>query len=411
MFACKIVMIEVIDMKRIAIIIFLLSLTLLLNGCWSKRELNDLAIVMALGIDKIDDEFEISLQIVNPSEISSKNAGGKNSPVVTYHAKGKSLFEAARRMTTLTPRKPYFSHLQILVLGKELAVDGINQSLDFLQRDHEIRDDFYVVVADQSTAKEVLNVLTPIEKIPANKLKNSNEGSQKTWATTSTNQLYKIINNLSSDVRNTVLSTIEIVGDKKLGIDQTNVERIKTPVLLEYTGLSVFKEGKLVGNLNEEESQGYNYLKDELKSTIESMSCPKGGHLSTEVIKSKTKVKGKIINGSPSIDVTINVDQNVGEVECDIDLSKIKTMHMINKSTSKLIKEKINKTLDSIQKTYKADVVGFGDAIHRADPKEWKKIKGNWESLFSELKVNVKVKVNTRGLGTVQNSLLYKKKE
>ncbi|MGE7918086.1 Ger(x)C family spore germination protein [Viridibacillus sp. NPDC093762] len=398
-------------MKRITIIIFLLSLTLLLNGCWSKRELNELAIVMALGIDKIDDEFEVSMQIVNPSEISTKNTGGKNSPAVTYHAKGKSLFEAARRMTTIMPRKPYMSHLQMLVIGKELAAEGIKQSLDFLSRDHEIRNDFYVVVADQSTAKEVLNVLTPIEKVPATKLKNSNEGSQKSWATTSIIQLDKLINNLSSDGKSTVLSTIEIVGDTKLGIDQTNVERIKTPVLLEYTGLSVFKEDKLVGKLNEEESQGYNFLKDELKSTIEIMSCPKGGKLSTEIIKSKTKVKGKIINGSPSIDVTINVDQNVGEIECDIDLSKIKTMHMINKSTSKLIKGKIKKSLDSIQKKYQADVVGFGEAIHRADPKEWKKIKGNWESLFPELKVNVKVKVNTRGLGTVQNSLLYKTKE
>ncbi|MGE7624948.1 Ger(x)C family spore germination protein [Viridibacillus sp. NPDC096237] len=398
-------------MKRITIIIFLLSFTLLLNGCWSKRELNELAIVVALGIDKIDDEFEVSMQIVNPGEISSKQTSGKRSPVVTYHAKGKSVFEALRRMTTLTPRKPYMSHLQMLVIGKELAADGIIQSLDLLARDHEIRNDFYIVVADQSTANEVLNVLTPIEKVPANKMKNSNEGSQKSWATTSTIQLDKLINNLISDGKSTVLSTIEIVGDTKLGIDQTNVERIKTPVLLEYTGLSVFKEDKLVGKLNEEESQGYNYLKDELKSTIEIMSCPKGGNLSTEIIKSKTKVKGKIINGSPSIDVTINVDQNIGEVECDIDLSKIKTIHMINKSTSKLIKEKIKKTLDSIQKKYRADVVGFGDAIHRADPKEWKKIKGNWESLFPELKVNVKVKVNTRGLGTVQNSLLYKTKE
>ncbi len=108
-------------MSKIKMILLLLILTLLLSGCWSKRELNELAIVVALGIDKIDDEYEISIQVVDPSEISSKQPSSGRSPVVTYHAKGKSVFEAIRRMTTLTPRKPYFSHLQIVVIGQKLA--------------------------------------------------------------------------------------------------------------------------------------------------------------------------------------------------------------------------------------------------------------------------------------------------
>ncbi|UZN00801.1 Ger(x)C family spore germination C-terminal domain-containing protein [Lysinibacillus sp. MHQ-1] len=31
--------------------------------------------------------------------------------------------------------------------------------------------------------------------------------------------------------------------------------------------------------------------------------------------------------------------------------------------------------LNILQVNYQADVLGFGEAIHRADPKEWKKIK------------------------------------
>lgn len=57
------------------------------------------------------------------------------------------------------------------------------------------------------------------------------------------------------------------------------------------------------------------------------------------------------------------------------------------------------------------DVLGYGDALHRADAKQWKKIKNDWPTIFPDLPVHVRVKVTTQGLGTMQNSLLKKPKE
>lgn len=64
-----------------------------------------------------------------------------------------------------------------------------------------------------------------------------------------------------------------------------------------------------------------------------------------------------------------------------------------------------------MQQQYEIDVFGFGDALHRADAKQWGKIKDEWASLFPDLPVAVHVKVTTQGLGTMQNSLLNKPKE
>ena len=61
-------------MAKINWICLLCILTILLSGCWSKRELNELAIVVALGIDKIDEDYEITVQIVDPGEISMRQA-------------------------------------------------------------------------------------------------------------------------------------------------------------------------------------------------------------------------------------------------------------------------------------------------------------------------------------------------
>ncbi|QDQ03020.1 Ger(x)C family spore germination protein [Lysinibacillus fusiformis] len=388
-------------------LLLLISLSLLLSSCWSKRELNELAIVVAVGVDKVDDAYEVSVQIVNPSEVSSNKPSSGQSPVITFYAKGDSVFEAVRKMTTLTPRKAYFAHLQVLVVGEKLAKEGISQTLDLLSRDQEIRNNFDVIVSHQATAKEILNVLTPIEKIPANKIINSLAGSEKAWGSTLSVNVEDLVNALSSIGKSTVLPAIEIQGDTQLGIDKTNVERIKTPVILEYVGLVVFKEDKLMGLLTEEESRSFNFLKDKIKSTVEIISCPEQGKLTTEITKSTTKIKGKFEHGTPKINVEITIEQNVGDVECAINLTENKSIAYINKKTAKLIKDRIEKTLMTIQKNYQVDVIGFGEILYREDHKEWKKIKDEWPTIFPDLAVNVEVKVNTSGLGTMNNSMLH----
>ena len=45
------------------------------------------------------------------------------------------------------------SHLRIVVFGEELAREGIAKAIDFLLRDHEIRADFYMLVAREERAQ------------------------------------------------------------------------------------------------------------------------------------------------------------------------------------------------------------------------------------------------------------------
>jgi spore germination protein KC len=398
-------------MSKFKTICLLLMVTLFLSACWSKRELNELAIVSALGIDKVDDEFEVTVQIVVPGEISSKAPSSGRSPVITNYAKGKTIFEAIRKMTTLSTRKIYFAHTQVVILGDELAKEGISDALDLISRDHEFRNDFNVIIAHEATAKEVLNILTPIEKVPANKMINSLNTSEKAWGSTISINIDELVSTLSSPETSPILSAIEIKGDATLGMGATNVDKVKTPVVLKYAGLAVFKEDKYIGLLTEEESKSVSFLSDKIQNTIEIIACPKGGKLAAEITKSKTKIKGKFENGTPKIDVRIDIEQNVGEVECTINLTSQKSIDYVNKKTEEVIQQQIEKTISTVQQTYRADIFGFGEELHRTDPKKWKKIKDDWPTMFQELPVNVEVNVKTKGLGTMQNSLLNKKKK
>ncbi len=399
---------EVIKIKKSIILILLISFCLLLSGCWSKRELNELAIVVAAGIDKTDNGYEVSVQIVNPSAVTSQRAPSIQSPVITYHATGESVFEAIRKLTTLTPRKAYFAHIQVLVLGDRLAMEGINDAIDLFVRDPESRNDFIVVVSHSATAREILNVLTPIEKIPANKMLNSLNESEKAWGSTVSINIDELATTLNSEKNSAVLPAIEIQGDKQLGMDKTNVEQIDTPAVLKYGGLAVFKQDSLVGLLTEEESKSFNFLNDNIKSTVEILSCPNNGVLTTEITKSTTKIKGTFKNNTPRINVYIDIDQNVGEVHCVIDLTENKSIEYINKKSAQSIKTQIEQTLMIIQRNYKADIVGFGEVLYREDYRAWKNIKDDWSTIFPELEIKVEVKVNTSAIGTFNN---WKSKE
>ncbi len=378
----------------------MLSVLLLLGGCWNKRELNELAIVTAVGVDKSDEQFEISVQIVNPSQVASNKASGIQVPVFTHHAKGKSLFDAIRKLTALTPRKPYYAHAQIIIIGEEMAEEGMNSILDLFQRDPEGRSDFNFIVSHDSTAQEILSVLTPLEDVPASKMFKSLKVSEAVLGTTESVILDDLIQSLGSIDHSAVLPSIHIYGDADAGDFSSNIEKIDSPAQLKYGGLAIFKNYKLIGYLTEQESRDYNFLNNNIKSTFEIIACPEEGKISTEIINSSTKMTGHFQNDVPSISIKLDIEQNVAEVSCSLDLTKSKTIDALNKETSRQIKERLERTLQTIQQTYQADLLKFSNVLHREDYQAWNRIKKNWQTLYPNLEVQIEVDVHTKGVGT-----------
>lgn len=382
-----------------------------LTGCWSRRELNELAISVGMGFDKKDDQVQVTIQIVNPSEVASKTGGtGLTTPVTTFQATSQTIFEALRKIATQSPRKVYSSHLRILVISEELAREGITPILDGISRNQEMRTDFYVVVARGTTAENVLNILTPIEKIPSNKMYTTLEMSEKIWAPTVKVQLNKLISDLQTDGKDPVLTGIQIIGNPLAGNRKSNLNQIDPNTKLLYSGVAIFKKDKLVGWFNEQESKGYNYMIDNVKSTIGHIACPAGDILALEVVRSKTKMRGKVENGKPEIFVDVFLEENVGEVQCKIDLLDPQSIKELEETAQKEVLAIINSAVKKAKK-HNVDTFGFGEAIYRADPKYWKINKDNWMEQFHDLPVHVNTDVKIRRLGTVNDSLIHKTKE
>lgn len=391
-------------------LVFLL-ISFLLSACWNRRELNVLGIVAGIGFDIKNNDIVVSAQVIEPGEVTTQQGGtGGRAPVVLYSGKGRSIFEAFRKMTSITPRKLNFGHIRIVVISEALARKGIEDTLDFLLRDHEVRSDFYVIIAKNNKAKDVLSTFTSLDKIPAYKLYQSLRTSQQVWSTTSDLYLDEIIDAINSKGNNAALSGIEITGDVMKGESKGNIEQIDPPVRLKFESLAAFKRYKLVGWLNEEESKGYNYIHKKVINTVSAVSCPDKGNVTVEIIRTSTKLSVKVVNRKPEVHVRVVVEGNIGEVDCSLNFNKANAIYETERRLQKSIKKSIVLSVNESQKKLKTDIMGFGELIHRKEPKVWKELEDHWDEAYVNLPVHVKVHSTIRRTGKVSQSLVGRKK-
>ena len=160
----------------------------------TKRELDSLAVVLGIAIDKAEEKDEIgsesfgedseklllTAQVVrnisisqNSSESESSGSGNEGDlgrPYWNVQVVGSNLLETLRSAIHITNRRLYVAHNQVVIISKDIAQQGIAKYLDYFFRDHETRYDVGIVISD-GKAGEVLDVVSHLESFPAQDLK------------------------------------------------------------------------------------------------------------------------------------------------------------------------------------------------------------------------------------------------
>ncbi|KUP24542.1 Ger(x)C family spore germination protein [Paenibacillus sp. DMB5] len=400
--------------RAVFVLLPLLLMSTLLSGCWERQELNELAFVLALGLDKAEDGFEVTMQVVIPSAISSQTAGGMGSgiPVVTYSFPAASIYEAFRKFNLTSSRSGYMGHIRVVVIGEALAREGLGPVLDVLKRSREPRMDFYAMVAKEGTAKEVLNVLTPLDKLPANKLFNALDKSYQVSAKTVAVTLDRFIEDLLYEGKNPVLTGVEVQGDPEAGGEKSNTERTSPKTRLRYEDVAVFKKDKMLGWLNDGETVGYNFVVDNVVKNTGHVEGDDGKLIVIEGLESSTKRKVKIIGGEPHIFLEVKAICNVQEVQGTDHLETDQTIHELEKKTEERIIDRMEDAVSQINKRFNVDIFGFGQSIYRTHPKVWARLQEqNKDNYLKELPIHYKADVTINRIGTIDSSFADQIKE
>ena len=106
------------------------------NGCWDKKELNQLALVQMMAIDYDAGNYQVTLQLILPSA-EKETVTGDNLWAMT--GEGASVGDAIQKISLAAPRELYLDHLDLVLLGEGLLEQNIEQGLDYLLKENVLR--------------------------------------------------------------------------------------------------------------------------------------------------------------------------------------------------------------------------------------------------------------------------------
>ena len=119
--------------KLVIYVIFAIIIVLLPRAFTKTSETRSVSIVTAMGIDKVDEDIEISVQIIVP-----KPQSGTTKNLMTVSAKNKDVSLALEDISIYLGKTIGIEHCDALVIGKEISKNGIQDIFDYFFRGKKI---------------------------------------------------------------------------------------------------------------------------------------------------------------------------------------------------------------------------------------------------------------------------------
>lgn len=387
-------------MKKIKILLFL-GVIFMMTGCYNYRELNQLAITSAIGIDKKGDEYEVSIQVMNTQKQGSdSNSSGDQPKFITYKEKGKTIQQAVRNIVLEAPRRLYANHISLLIINEDVAKEGIYDILDLLFRDSESRKQFNVIISRNSKSYDVLEILTPLETLNAKNINDSLIADSQFLGVSETITFEQLLASYLNEKNDVVLPSVEVIGDIKQGESTENIQSASPSTKVILSGYSIFKGDKLIGYLSNQDSINLGFIRNKIENTIVNYKCDDKNYMAVEVVNSKTEVDAS--NNKPEITIKVAGQANINEMNCKMDLTKNKTISELNDKINKQIEKQIKSTIEKINREYNADVYGFEDLFYKKSPKYYKQLKKEYkEDFLSNINIKVESDINLFSKGNL----------
>jgi spore germination protein KC len=381
---------------------FISTLSLLvLVGCWDRTELNDQAIWLATGFDVgKENGVQISGQIAIPSNMYSQNGGSQGKDHFIVSENGENLGDAIQKIQSKLSRKGFYGLRKVFFIGEEFAKRGIGKELDNVTRGSEvsIRTDVFIVKGD--TAIKVLNISNPLEKPPAIAAFKEHEqlGGRGTTV------FLDFLNAANSDGIRPTIPLIEITKAQAGGDSGSEQES-----LLKVAGVGIFnKELKLVGMLNQSENQDLLWVLGYLEKRT--LSTPlRDGNTTLQLEHMSSKIKPFIDKSNHlTFKVELSGTGTLFENNTTLNPEKKKDLKELETAFNELAKKQVLSTIKKVQSEFGQDIFGFGEVIHRKEPRKWKDLKDDWDQYFTQADVKVKTKIDINNIGITGPSVLYK---
>lgn len=320
-------------MKYIKVIILVLLLSLI-TGCVSYTELNELGIIDMILIDKVDDEYIVTINMITPEKDNLEES-------IIYQSKSNNLDDCLNELYLSTTKKIYFSHLELMAFTPNIERNDYDEVINLFLNRVDSRNTFSTVIVNNS------------DKLFEYKSKDIND----------------LININGEENGIVFIKQFDDVIKDILEIDISYIPRIKIEDEIIIEGYqSIYDENKL---LTTNESIGYNIITNNINQAV-FISNDIGFKLISLDTRTKIKENKIILNISTNYQIVTNN-------------SNIKDNEKIEKIYNSEIKNFINEFLNNNNHNY------FYNLIRKYDNKYYKShnnIKLEFEINVNSSKIN-----------------------
>lgn len=392
-------------LKRLGILLLWLCIVLFLSGCWDRKEVNDLAIIVAAGLDKKRDEtLELTVQVFTPKsggggqQMGESSGGAGGQPVVVRSAEGVTIADAMSKLQQMFPRQLFWGHAEVFIIDEKLAREDIRPKLDFILRHPQLRDRSHIYVS-KDPAKKVLKLTPPLER--------------------DLSEVLRELSMLKTGIEITVKEAAQMfIGDSgAAALPLIEVLKSQPPEDVNQTiayidGTAIFKKGKMVGTIDGAQTRGALWLRNEISQAVVTVR-PEivDGYISMVLLHSHTKLTPSIQNGKWKMTLKVTTEDDIINNGTVLDITDPKTVEMLEHKLEKDIHNRVNSALAIVQKEMSADIFGFSDTFHRAYPDIWNKNKDNWDEIFPQVEVLIDARAIVRRPGMVTRPSLIPEEE
>lgn len=373
---------------RIMAAAFWFSFLLISAGCWDRQEIEERTSVVAMALDRSKgdkDLLRLSVQIPIPKKIAGSGAGGGgqgggggSEAVRIMSATGNTLSEATRNLQKRLNQEIFYGHTRVIAIGEDLAREGIDSVMDALRRTPQIRRLLWPVVV-KGEALRLLESNPKLEQIPMLYLMDLMNSSTKRGMIPDVSLGHFFIQ-LSDSATEPGMNIIEATPDE-----------------IKWSGLAVFKESKMVGQLDWREVTSLIQIRDEKIGGIIEVDCAKGKKVAFRPKAIKTNKNYHKEAEEITVQVKVRMEGDIVESQCDIDFTKQPNILAIQKKLDAEMEKRADQLLRHLQKDLKQDVFSFGKDIRAMHPDWWDQMK--WEEEFTKLKMEVHYHILIRRTG------------
>jgi spore germination protein KC len=349
--------------------LILLLVPLLLCGCthdFSRKEIDDIDLVLVLGIDYSNNQYTVS-GLYNSGSASagggsSSNSGSGTGSEKIAQGKGKTAYQALEDLKLKNKKTISLAQTGSFLIGSDAAKHGIRESLDFLSRDETIKMEGLIYVIKDKKASDFMNEGIKNKQTIHEDLEAMKQKQQETL-TRNDNTVVNILNDMDQTLSSILVPYL--IADKSGYLIQ---------------GYAVFDQYKLKDYLDEETSDGVNFLKNIMRSYPVYLE----DKISLLISYTNTKLKAKISDREISVKIKLNFETTVKEVLMEQDIFKRKELDKLTGEQNSYIKDILEKATN-YSKISGLDIFGLARLVENQNVSEWKNIKDNWNTSISTI--------------------------